>query len=522
MYIDVTKNYYPTEDENVFESLTEQYERIIVESLITSFGLDFLVSDKYGGDVDTIHNVRNIDCDEKLVYKSMHNANEYIKHSAYDSNIYHHDSGFINSNRQYKVKKEEGVLFDEYTGEKLSRNAKTDLDHIISAKEINDDRARVLSGLNGVDLANNPTNLKITNPHLNRSKGASSMDEYLDKHSSEYTAKEIHHMKEVDKESRKHYNQEISRAYYLSDKFAKDIMLAATNVGIRMGIRQALGLIFWEMWIEVKKRLKMLDKDKLTSDDIKAFLSAVKDGIEEGYKVAKTKYKELIQHFFTGMTAGFLASITTTICNIFFTTSENLIWIIRQSYSTLLEAVKILIFNPKGYLFGDRLKLALKIISVGTSVVIGGIVRENISKLSFSTIPGMGRPIKTFITALCTGIMSYTLLYYIDRNQAINKVVFKLNSVNTVDKNARFYKEQALLFEKNAAEILSLDLNIYREQTNALINITNTLTTDISEEEFNTLIQNTLKALNLTPPWVMENTSFNEFMNDKTSIMVFK
>lgn len=30
---------------NVYNSIFEQYERIVIQSLITSFGLDFLVSD---------------------------------------------------------------------------------------------------------------------------------------------------------------------------------------------------------------------------------------------------------------------------------------------------------------------------------------------------------------------------------------------------------------------------------------------------------------------------------------------
>ena len=46
-------------NDNVFQSIWHQYERVIVESLITSFGLDFLVKDQAGGDVDTIHNVRS-------------------------------------------------------------------------------------------------------------------------------------------------------------------------------------------------------------------------------------------------------------------------------------------------------------------------------------------------------------------------------------------------------------------------------------------------------------------------------
>ena len=39
---------------------TEELHQTMVKSLATSFGLDFLLlNDRKGGDVDTIHNVRN-------------------------------------------------------------------------------------------------------------------------------------------------------------------------------------------------------------------------------------------------------------------------------------------------------------------------------------------------------------------------------------------------------------------------------------------------------------------------------
>ena len=36
-------NYYPDPNENVVQSIFKQYEHVIVQSIITSFGLDFLV-----------------------------------------------------------------------------------------------------------------------------------------------------------------------------------------------------------------------------------------------------------------------------------------------------------------------------------------------------------------------------------------------------------------------------------------------------------------------------------------------
>ena len=58
---------------NVYNSIFEQYEHVVIQSLITSFGLDFLVRDQHGGDVDTVHNVRQIGKDEQMKYKNKHN-----------------------------------------------------------------------------------------------------------------------------------------------------------------------------------------------------------------------------------------------------------------------------------------------------------------------------------------------------------------------------------------------------------------------------------------------------------------
>ena len=63
-------------EESIYDSLFKQYERVVLESLITSFGLDMLMGDKHGGDVDTIHNVRQIGKDEQMRYKNI--KNEFI------------------------------------------------------------------------------------------------------------------------------------------------------------------------------------------------------------------------------------------------------------------------------------------------------------------------------------------------------------------------------------------------------------------------------------------------------------
>ena len=185
-----TTDYSPLPEEPVFESLISQYERVIVQSIISSFALDFLIKDRHGGDVDTIHNVRQIGIDDQMTYKNKKNAEAYENRGEYDSASYHSHEGYKTKNAEISKARKAGKLQDAYTGKPIPGNKPSDLDHVISAKEIHDDRGRVLSGLNGEDLANSPENLQATNPHTNRTKKADSMDVFLKKRGDEYSEAE--------------------------------------------------------------------------------------------------------------------------------------------------------------------------------------------------------------------------------------------------------------------------------------------------------------------------------------------
>lgn len=58
---------------NPFNMLWEEYERIVLHSLLTSFGFDFIVKDQHGGDVDKIHAVREIDHNQQKTCNSSRN-----------------------------------------------------------------------------------------------------------------------------------------------------------------------------------------------------------------------------------------------------------------------------------------------------------------------------------------------------------------------------------------------------------------------------------------------------------------
>ena len=75
---------YSPED-NVFDSVWNQYERVILNSLLTSFGLDpMMFHDQTGGDVDTIQTVRDLGTFKNSKYQEAWDNRE-----PYNSAQYH-------------------------------------------------------------------------------------------------------------------------------------------------------------------------------------------------------------------------------------------------------------------------------------------------------------------------------------------------------------------------------------------------------------------------------------------------
>ena len=535
-------NFEPDPEENVFSSVWGEYEKVIMQSLITSFGLDFLVHDQHGGDVDTIHNVRQIGKDPNMKYKNSQNATDYANRGEYDSGAYHRDSRYIEINRKVSENKKSGNLKDSYTGKKVARNADVDLDHVIAAKEIHDDQGRVLAGLDGRCLANCDENLKPTDRSINRSMQDKDMEAYIQKWEADrpqrqsrinelkgknsLTDKErkelakLEKLEQIDpdkmrsenKKARAAYEAKLAKAYYTSPKFIKDTAMAAGSRGAEMGLRQAMGFVFVEIWMSCKKELQMLPPGK----DLGDMIGAVAIGVTKGVEIAKSKYKEILSKFGEGFISGALASLTTTICNIFFTTAKNLVRCIRQIYASVVEAGKVLLFNPDNLMFGDRIKTTTIILATGASVLVGTAVGELLRKTPIAAIPGLGSIIITFCSSLVSGLLSCTLLVFLDRSKFMNKVISALNRIPSEVNN---YKEIADALERLAAKLENIDIDKFREETEKYRNTAVRIGTAQSEEELNGVLLTAYKEFNINIPW---EGDFDAFMGNKSNRLVFE
>lgn len=501
--------------DSVYVNIFDQYEKVVVQALATSFGLDFLVHDQHGGDVDTIHNVRQIGKDEKMKYKNTANENDYNNRGDYNSNSYHSDKRYIERNREIKSQKEIGKLKDAYTGESVARNGKTDLDHVISAKEVHDDKGRVLAGLKGEDLANTKENLEATNRRTNRTKKADSMDDFLDKYGGEYTEDQKERMREKDEVARKSYNEKVNRAYYTSKKFWNDSGTAALKLGLKMGLRQALGLVFTEIWFTVKDAIIECRKngERLFKNIAKA--------VKKGLKNAKKKFRDIWNKFIEGSIAGVLSSLVTTLANIFFTTAKNIIKIIRETWASFTQACNILFINPDSYPLGERFVAAAKILATGASVVAGSMVNQLLTDCPVGKVPVVGEILPTFCSVLVTGIMSCSFLYLLDHNKGIKKVVKMLNNLPDIDNFNYALKKQGELLDQYLAELMNLDLMTLKKQQHAFSAAANQLSLAKTPEEANTCLRNIYSNLGMELPW-KGYRDLDSFIADRKARLVFK
>lgn len=515
---------------NVEQSLLEQYEQVVVSSIKATFGLNSLLA-PYGGDVDTLHNVRLIDIDKRLHYKSEDHRIRYDGRDDYDSRTYHGDKFFAET----KAKKRNDYYIDSktvkdaYTGKDLgfgnglSAQQKAELDHVIACKEIHNDRARVLSGLDGVELANQSSNYAWTNKSINASMGAKTIEEYIadcKAKGKDIDQATIHRMQARDKKARDAYNAQLAHAYYCSSDFFSSTAMAAGKEGVKAGAKQALGLVMIEIWFSAKEKLQY------GYCDLSDLFHQLSDSVKEGVSKAKDKYKLICGEMFSSTLSGILSSLTTTLCNCFFTTAKNTITIIRQTWASIVESVKVIFFNPAGLPLGDRLLHAAKIIATAASAIVGAwvgnIINTSLASLNSLSFLGIdpGDVIATLGGTLVTGILSCSLIYLLDHCAAIKSIVSVINRIEEMLDPAATYRKQGALLEQYCAKLMSIDVDQLRAEVAAYQNATAALSAATSEQELERALDQMYQDLNIPSPYG-KHKDIDSFMADEDAVLSF-
>lgn len=428
----------------------EELEKTVVNSLVTSFGLDFLLfKDQKGGNVDTVHNARN------GVWATAAEQQHYKQRGEYDSTPYHQHDNYIATGQQDKTLHAAGALRDPYRNAVMGAHEQRNLDHVISAKEIHDDAGRVLAGLSGVELANQSSNLQSTHETVNKSKKQAPINEYLQRlpglisdnevtlakdrarlaalpretPQQQHMARELEDkirktenkitelkavdpdaMRKRDAEARAPYEQQINHTYYTSSKFFHQTASAAGTAGLAMGTRQMLGMVMAEVWFELREQLPAL-LDKLKHQfSFEAFVDSITASLKGIWERVQRRFSDFLVAFKDGLFAGILGSLTTTVFNILATTQVMAIKIIREVWGQLVKAIKLMIFNPDQLSFVELCQAVTSLLSLGAATVVGSMAYAQL--LPVCSFP-FGAELAAFASALVTGVITLGLNYFL-------------------------------------------------------------------------------------------------------------
>lgn len=474
-----------------------ELEKTIINSLVTSFGLDFLLfEDKKGGKVDTINNVRN------GVWATTTEQQRYEQRGKYDSTAYHKDANYIATGQKNKTQQTNGTLHDSYRNTEMGTHEKRNLDHVISAKEIHDDAGRVLAGLDGVKLANQDSNLQSTHETVNKSKKQVSINEYLQKlpglitshettlakyrkrleampretpqqqnkareleskiHATEKKLTELkavdsEAMRKRDEKARAPYEQQINYTYYTSSKFLHQTARAAGMAGLAMGTRQMLGVIMAEIWFELREQLPILLENLKKNFKLKVFVESINKSLKGIWERVKARFSSFLQTFKDGVFAGIFGSLTTTVFNIFATTQKMTIKIIREVWGQLVQAIKLMIFNPGHLNFVELCQAVTSLLCISVATVVGSITYTQL--LPICTFP-FGAELAEFAGALVTGVLTLGLSYFLLYSAIAEKIWTYMGSLSPYAETIKQFQAINAKLDRYLIELSQIEFNL--------------------------------------------------------------
>jgi hypothetical protein len=430
-----------TDSERRFDQLLADCKTSVAQSIAGPFGMGAVVAqyDKVGGNVDTVHNVRD------GVYAKESERDQFNARGDYKTKAvkrkYHQAAGYIRKNaKDSKAFKENGVA-DAYRNADLkkSRRDKKQLDHTRSAHDIHHDPAAYLAELDAAALAAHPDNLNSTAAYVNNHKDRMTGEEFIAHLNAtgpkrreeietlrskgqrtpqdEHRLKNLQQLEEVDFEKVREAQTRADRAidgsinkkYYRSKKFTKNVAKTSFNEAKKMAFQQAIGTALSEFFLaaidEIRDWYKSGRGNLMLGERLKRI----------GMRVAKS-WKRVLTAAAQGALAGFLSNLATVLVNVFVTTQARAVRMIREGFMSLVRAVKTLVLRPEGMTFAEAAHAATKVAFAG-GIVIGGIVLEELiiqqlQALGLGLVAGVATAV---IVGSVTGIVTALVTYSLDK-----------------------------------------------------------------------------------------------------------
>ncbi len=399
-------------------------------------------------------------------------------------------------------------FYGEYSEEFMKHgeqdeSKKYSYDHGYSVKEVHNDP--IIGGLLSLkekrDFLNSTENLLPVNALLNKSLGATKVDDmptWYNKINENDPSKTNGEYFKIDE---KHFNKKIKelkthRKITINSKKIKYDYKAQGKIAVSnaaaSGAKAAIGKLLSITVVEVMNEFK--NKEEV---DFSIRVSNITTKI-------KAKTKDVLKSFGDHSLNSFLSTIADAILNSVFKIAKNIFKFVKMAFLSILKAVRILFSSE--YTWEERLKEAMKIMGMTVAGLIGIALDELIEKglvASFPFTAPFAGYISPVLSGLMVGISSVLIIQGFQKYQSqIEFSKLKTDEAAASEKLAKVNLTQSSVSDYKATESVSVSLMIFQGALPIITSCRNQI--DLISEDF--------KGLNasLNNKWIdLDNTQNN-------------
>lgn len=415
------------------DNLIDQCKKTVVDSITSQFGLEFVLKNKDGGNVTTIHNAK------KKIY--AREEDEYNR-STYERGKNSEGKSFAGSGKSSvgsEFTREQfdthGKLTDAYTG-KTIKGSDSSPDHIESVSTFHKEGGYMLNDTQKADFATDKGNLASTERSINQSMKDNDKEEWAAKKSNgrnitneeryDIDEKKLKEKVEQGKEAaQKHLPSTMQKTTY----YAKHaIKTGAADAG-KMAAYSAIGIVLKEFVQVTFEAIKETFANR-GKESLKEIFLRFKEKMKKLIESLKEKWKDILKGSIEGGVTAFFSNLLVLVINLFATTLKKIVMLIRAGFVSLVKAIKIIANPPEGMNKDDALFEASKIMTAGLIGAVSLGLSATIEKF-LQAIPGL-QPIMFFpipflagrtvsdvlavtLSALLGGILTTIVIYFMDK-----------------------------------------------------------------------------------------------------------
>lgn len=390
----------------------------VLQQIIGPFGLTpAMLDDKTGGNVTTTHNF------EKGI---VANAEDSVRHADYRRNLDSpidraaYDAELPGKRKQMFQSRE--PITSAWTGNDLPRDGRMHLDHVVAVEKIerNSRSNLFMSKEERVAVANAPENLVPSESNINQSMGDKDKEKWAearskkepDKTNAERFGVDMERLQKTKATSERHLETELFKDQFM--KQGQELLITGTHEAARNGLRQAVGVLLFELvngsYVEVKR----IAKDPALEEK---FVDHLIEALRNIGERIKSKLEHTFKALVSGGVQGFISNLLTYIINNVVTTSAKVVTVIREGLKGLWDAIKLVANPPPGMPAIEVARQATKIIAAVVTTSLGLIFEKSVEAfiLSIPLLAPLSSVISPAVTAILTGIVTALVVFGIDR-----------------------------------------------------------------------------------------------------------